>query len=66
MAANDKARPAEEKEAAERATGGAPVTGAPDRERDQDPRTGDPGRTAADEAEREQERQLAEGTESPG
>ena len=66
MAANDKTDPAAGEDAAERTTGGAPVPGAPERARDHDPGTTPPRRTAADDAEREQERQLAEGTESPG
>jgi len=57
-------RPATAEGAEDRGDGGAPPTGAPDQGRAQDPGAS-PG-TAADAAEREQERQLAEGIESPG
>jgi hypothetical protein len=43
---------------------GAPLPTAPDHTHAQDRR--DTERSAADEAEQEQERQLADGTESPG
>ncbi len=64
MAASDDVHPAARDDAEDREDGGAPPTGTPNQGRDQDP--GAPQGTTADEAEREQERQLAEGTESPG
>jgi len=62
--ATNEDRPATDEGAEDRGDGGAPPTGAPDHGRAQDP--GAPQGTAADAAEREQERQLAEGIESPG
>ncbi len=62
--ATDEDRPATDEGAEDRGDGGVPPTGAPDHGRAQDPSA--PQGTAADAAEREQERQLAEGIESPG
>jgi len=64
MTTSDDVRPAVREGAEDRGDGGAPMTGTTDHGHDQDP--GDTQGTAADEAEREQERQLADGTESPG
>ena len=63
MTTSDDAHPAVREGTENRDDRGAPLTGATDHRPDQDP--GDTPGNAAD-AEREQERQLAEGTESPG
>ena len=62
--ATDDVRPATREGAEDWGAEGTPPTGAPDHGRAQDP--GAPQGTAADAAEREQERQLTEGIESPG
>ncbi len=62
--ATDDVRPATRGGAEDRGAGGTPPTGTLDQGRTQD--AGAPEGNAADDAEREQERQLAEGTESPG
>jgi hypothetical protein len=64
MADHDAARSAVPKKADAGANGTAPMTSAPDPAREQG--RGDTQGNAVQEAEREQERQLAEGTESPG
>jgi hypothetical protein len=64
MADSDAARSAVPKKADAGANGTAPMTSAPDPGREQG--RGDTQGNAVQEAEREQERQLAEGTESPG
>jgi hypothetical protein len=64
MADRDAARSAVPKKADAGANGTAPMTSAPDPGREQG--RGDTQGNAVQEAEREQERQLAEGTESPG
>ena len=64
MAERDVARSAVPKKADAGTNGSAPMTSAPDPGREQG--RGDTQGNAVEEAVREQERQLAEGTESPG
>ncbi len=66
MTDTDDVRPARPHDPAARATGDEPPTGDTDRGHDQDRGTpGDTGGTVR-KAEEEQQRQLAEGRESPG
>ncbi len=63
MAESDEVRPTALPNPQDRATGGQPPTGDTHREHDQD---GGSPQDAAEDADEEQQRQLAEGQESPG
>ncbi len=64
MVAHDDSCPAPEKESGDRRPGRTPLTDTNDRGDEQS--SPDTPRSAAEAAEREQDRQMADGTESPG